>query len=45
MIEKDLKKKLGKKDAVTTVFISAATGLGIDKLKDELWTVMNKKED
>jgi GTP-binding protein len=45
MIEKDLKKKLGKKDAVTTVFISAATGTGIEKLKDELWAVMNKKEE
>ena len=41
MVEKDLKKKLKgkstkKEDALTILFISAATGLGIEKLKDEL---------
>src|SRR5207248_973443 len=41
MVEKDLKKKLKgkgakKEDSLTTLFISAATGLGIEKLKDEL---------
>lgn len=42
-LEKLLKKDLPKD--VPAVFISAPTGYGIDKLKDMLWELMNKKVD
>jgi GTPase len=36
MIEKDLKKQLKTEERITPLFISAATGFGIDKLKDAI---------
>jgi GTPase len=36
MIEKDLKKGLKGKEKITPLYISAATGFGIDTLKDEI---------
>ncbi|HWB63918.1 MAG TPA: GTPase, partial [Chitinophagales bacterium] len=45
MTEKELKKKLKKEAAVPLIFISAATGYGIDKLKDQVMKVLDKKEE
>jgi GTP-binding protein len=44
MIEKDLKKKMPKKQPIDYVFVSSATGYNIDKLKDMLWEQMHKKD-
>lgn len=44
LVEKDLKKKLSKKNTVDFTFFSAATGFGIDKLKDKLWELMQQPE-
>ncbi len=44
MVEKDLKKKLKKDLAAPVVFISAATGLGIEKLKDNIMKMLDKKD-
>jgi GTPase len=41
MIEKDMKKKLPRKEKLDYVFISSATGYQIDVLKDKLWTLIN----
>jgi GTP-binding protein len=41
MLEKDIKKKMPKKQPIEYVFISSATGYGIDKLKDMLWSRLN----
>ncbi|MBX2903358.1 MAG: GTPase ObgE [Chitinophagales bacterium] len=40
LVEADIKQQLGKKDSTEFVFFSAATGLGIEKLKDKLWALM-----
>ena len=32
-------------EGLTTVFISAVSGFGVDKLKDVLWEVMNAAEE
>lgn len=40
LVEKDLKQKLGKKDTTDCVFFSSATGMGIEKLKDKLWLLL-----
>lgn len=45
MIEKDLKKKLKKELAAPVIFISAATGMGIEKLKDNIMKLLDKKEE
>ncbi|MES2621419.1 MAG: GTPase ObgE [Bacteroidota bacterium] len=42
MIDKELKKELKGKEKITPTYISAATGLGIDKLKDEIMTKTNR---
>jgi selenocysteine-specific translation elongation factor len=44
MVEKDLKKKLKKDLAAPVVFISAATGMGIEKLKDNIMKMLDKKD-
>ena len=41
MIEKELKKKMPKKQAIDYLFISSATMFNIDKLKDRLWEQLN----
>jgi GTP-binding protein len=41
MIEKDLKKKMPKKQPIEYVFISSASRLNLDKLKDMLWAKLN----
>jgi GTP-binding protein len=42
LIEKDLKKKLKKDENIAPLFISAATGLGIEKLKDAVMKILSK---
>ena len=42
MVEKDLKKGLKKEGAITTFFISAVTGFGIDKLKNGIMKMLDK---
>jgi GTP-binding protein len=44
MVEKDLKKKLKKDLATPVIFISAATGMGIDKLKDLIMKLLDTKQ-
>lgn len=41
MLEKEVKKKMPKKLPIEYVFISSATGYGIEKLKDMLWARLN----
>jgi GTP-binding protein len=41
MIEKDLKKKMPKKQPIEYVFISSASRFNLDKLKDMLWAKLN----
>lgn len=43
MLEKDLKKKMKSEDSVTTLFISAAANQNIDKLKDAVMKLLEKK--
>jgi GTPase len=42
MIAKDLKKKLSKEKGMPVLFISAATGSGIENLKDEIMKMLDK---
>jgi GTP-binding protein len=41
MLEKEVKKKMPKKQPIDYVFISAATGYGIEMMKDMLWARLN----
>ena len=41
MLEKEVKKKMPKKQPIDYVFISSATGYNLDKLKDMLWAKLN----
>jgi GTP-binding protein len=41
MIEKEIKKKMPRKQPIDYVFISSATGYNIDLLKDMLWEKLN----
>jgi GTP-binding protein len=41
MLEKELKRKMPKKQPIDYVFISSATGYNLDKLKDMLWARLN----
>jgi GTPase len=43
MVEKDLKKRLKKELAAPIIFISAATGFGIEKLKDNIMKMLDKQ--
>ena len=42
MVEKELKKKMPKKQPIEYVFISSATGYNLDTLKDMLWARLNE---
>ena len=41
MVEKDLKKGLKKEGSINTFFISAVTGMGIDKLKTGIMKMLD----
>ena len=41
MLEKEIKKKMPKKQPIEYVFISSATGYGIEMMKDMLWARLN----
>ncbi len=43
MLEKDLKKKLKGEESIPTIFISAASNSNIDKLKDAIMKLLEKK--